>query len=298
LLMVQRLDPPGVAARSLQECLLLQLMAYAGEHDLAKEIVRHYFEELQKQQYTRIAQATDSDPETVRAEVEFIRTRLIPHPGLTIGSENVPHIVPDVIIEYDDHGQLVIRIVDDRLPEMYISGHYRRMLQDTQVDRQTKQFIRNNIQSANWLIEAIEQRRSTLRRVTQQVVDAQTEFFEHGPKSLKPLPMTAVAENLGIHVATVSRAVSGKHVATPRGTFPLRMFFSGGTETADGESMSWDAVRAKLQELIDAEDKTNPLNDDQIVELLKKDGIDIARRTVAKYRGLMNIPSSVKRRES
>jgi RNA polymerase sigma-54 factor len=297
--LVQTLDPPGIAARTVQECLLLQLEALGEDRCLEHLIISDCFDELQKQQYTRIAQRTNRPLARVKEAVDFIGSRLILHPGLTIGSPKAPHIVPDVIIDYNETGPgYTISVPERGLPHLYVSGHYRRLLQTDSLDRNTRQFIKKNIQSGQWLIEAIEQRRHTLKRVTEAIVDVQTEFLESGPRFLKPLPMAQIADKIGVHVATVSRAVSGKFLQTPRGIYPLRMFFSGGTETTGGESLSWDAVRAKIQDIIDAENKTKPLSDDQIVEGLKQQGIDLARRTVTKYRKMMGVASSHRRRES
>jgi RNA polymerase sigma-54 factor len=171
------------------------------------------------------------------------------------------------------------------------------MARDPAVDRKTKDFVSNNIRSAHWLIDAIQQRQSTLLRVINVVIEAQRDFLDTGPQNLKPLPMTTVADQLGIHVATVSRAVSEKYVQTPRGIFPLRMFFSGGTETETGDAMSWTAIQAKLKEIIQDEDKSDPLSDDQLVEHLKRHGIEIARRTVAKYRKQLHIPAARQRKQ-
>jgi RNA polymerase sigma-54 factor len=171
------------------------------------------------------------------------------------------------------------------------------MARDKTVDRNTRDFVGRNLQSARWLLDAIEQRNNTIMRVIAVVLEAQRDFFDQGESALKPLPMTGVAEQLGIHVATVSRAVNEKYLQTPRGVFPLRMFFSGGTETDDGDAMSWTAVQAKLREVIDAENKSNPLSDDALVKEMRKHGIELARRTVAKYRSEMNIPSARQRKE-
>ncbi|MFW6059869.1 MAG: RNA polymerase sigma-54 factor, partial [Phycisphaeraceae bacterium] len=159
------------------------------------------------------------------------------------------------------------------------------------------EFVNNNLRSARWLIDAIAQRNHTLLRVINVVLQAQRDYFDTGPEALHPLPMTTVADQLGIHVATVSRAVHEKYLQTPRGIVPLRMFFSGGTETDSGDAMSWTAIQHKLQQIINSEDKSNPLSDDQLVEKLKEQGIDIARRTVAKYRKQLNIPPARQRRE-
>jgi RNA polymerase sigma-54 factor len=171
------------------------------------------------------------------------------------------------------------------------------MLKERALAKKDREFIANNIRNARWLIESIEQRNSTILRVIRAVVEAQREFFDKGPEFLKPLPMIQVAEQLGIHVATVSRAVSEKWIQTPRGIMPLRRFFSGGTTSADGEDMSWDAVKEKLKTIIENEDKHEPLNDDEIVVKLKEQGIEIARRTVAKYRKILNIAPARQRRE-
>ena len=171
------------------------------------------------------------------------------------------------------------------------------MVRSRKTDRDTKQFIRKNIRSAQWLMSAIEQRKHTVLRVAEEVFKVQREFLDAGPEALKPLPMMDVARKVGVHVATVSRAVAGKYVQMQRGIFPLRMFFSGGTTTSAGQDVSWDAVKAKLKEIIDAEDKSKPLNDDELAAEMKSNGIEIARRTVAKYRGLMDIPPARKRRQ-
>src|ERR1700743_1458286 len=186
---------------------------------------------------------------------------------------------------------------NDPAPNLFISGMYRKMLKNRAGDKKTREFRANNGRNARWLIESIEQRKSTIMRVIRAVVDAQREFFDKGPEFLRPLPMILVADQLGIHVATVSRAVSEKWIQTPRGVFPLRRFFSGGTTNAEGEDMSWDAVKEKLKGIIEAEDRNHPLNDDEIVDKLKEQGIDLARRTVAKYRKILNIPTARQRRE-
>jgi RNA polymerase sigma-54 factor len=173
---------------------------------------------------------------------------------------------------------------------------YHKMLKDRTQDKKTREFLSNNVRNARWLIESIEQRRSTITRVIRAVVDAQREFFDKGPEFLRPLPMIQVADQLGIHVATVSRAVSEKWIQTPRGVFPLRRFFSGGTTDSGGQEMSWDAVKEKLKTIIDGEDSMTPLNDDEIVDKLKAQGIDLARRTVAKYRKILNIPTARQRK--
>ena len=295
---VQQLDPPGIAARDVRECLLLQLKAFDEEHPIVRELIENYFDDLQNQEFGKISKQTGYSVEQIKEAIEFIKLRLVLHPGLAFGSVEANFIIPDVIVDYDEetNGYKVI-IPDNGVPNLYISGHYRKMLEQKDINPETRRYIRNNMQAAQWIIDAIAQRRETLRKVVECVVESQKEFLENGPKFLKPLPMSDVADKIGVHVATVSRAVSGKYVQTPRGTYPLRSFFTGGTETESGESVSWDAVKEKIKELIANEDKRKPLSDDEIVEILKKEGITLARRTVAKYRKQLNIPSSHKRRE-
>jgi RNA polymerase sigma-54 factor len=186
---------------------------------------------------------------------------------------------------------------DSQLPSLYISPTYRRLFQDRSTNEETREYIKRKINSAQWLIEAIEQRRSTLSRVSQAIVDHQTRFLDDGPEYIEPLKMQQIADKVNVHVTTVSRAVDDKWIQTPRGIFPLRRFFVGGTTSADGEEVAWDRVRLKLQEIVDEEDKTAPLSDDALVEELTRHGINVARRTVTKYRKAMNIPSSRQRRD-
>ncbi len=295
---VQKLDPPGVAARDIKESLLLQLREFDETRALERQLIENFFDELQNHEYQKIAKETGESVERIKDAIEFIKKRLTLHPGTTFGDYQNNPIIPDIIVEYDEEtGEYKIIVRDDNIPQLYIPVRYQKMLKQSNLDPKTREFIRRNIQSAKWIIEAIKQRQDTLRRVVECIVKAQQEFLEKGPKYLKPLPMAQIADQVGVHIATISRAVAGKYVQTPRGIYPLRFFFTGGTETENGESLSWDAIKEKIKELIENEDKTNPLSDDEIVKKLKEDGIDIARRTVAKYRKQMGIPSSHKRRE-
>jgi RNA polymerase sigma-54 factor len=312
LKLVQKLEPAGVGARSLRECLLLQLeeLEEDGEdegHDLELErkLISDHLKDLEMNRYPQISKKLGRPIDELKAAVRRLG-RLHPHPGKQIGADEAPPVTPDAIIYLDEEtGKYEIEMTNDPAPNLYISGTYRKMLKNRAldkngtkpIDKQTREFLSNNVRNARWLIESIEQRRGTILRVIRQVVDAQKDFFDKGPEFLRPLPMIDVADRLGIHVATVSRAVSEKWIQTPRGVFPLRRFFSGGTTNAEGEDMSWDAVKEKLKVIIDNEDKLNPLNDDEIVEKLKEQGIDLARRTVAKYRKILNIPTARQRRE-
>ncbi|HZK79841.1 MAG TPA: RNA polymerase factor sigma-54 [Humisphaera sp.] len=305
LTLVQTLDPPGVGARSLNECLLLQLTmleneperAVGHEFELERSLITEHLHDLEMNRYPQISKKLGRPIDDIKAAVKRLG-RLQPYPGKQIGGEDSPSVTPDAIIYYDEENdRYEIEMSNDPAPNLFISGMYRKMLKDRGQDKKTREFLANNVRNARWLIESIEQRKSTIMRVIRAVVDAQREFFDKGPEFLKPLPMILVADQLGIHVATVSRAVSEKWIQTPRGVFPLRRFFSGGTTNSEGEDMSWDAVKEKLKVIIENEDKLNPLNDDEIVAKLKEQGIDLARRTVAKYRKILNIPTARQRRD-
>jgi RNA polymerase sigma-54 factor len=303
--LVRTLEPPGVGAVDLRDCMLLQLDALERDRDLSaghdfaleRALVKNHLKDLEQNRYPQIARKTGRSIEDLKEAVRRLG-RLHPHPGKLIAPDESPAIMPDATIRYNEEsGEYVIEMSRDQAPDLYIRQLYRKMLKQRQGDKKTREFISQNVRNARWLIESIEQRRTTIERVIRAVVDHQREFFEKGPESLKPLPMIQVADELGIHVATVSRAVSEKWVDTPRGIFPLRRFFSGGTTNDAGEEMSWDAVKEKLKRIIELEDKSSPLNDDQIVEKLAGEGIVLARRTVAKYRKLLGIPTARQRKE-
>ncbi|MHC4718062.1 MAG: RNA polymerase factor sigma-54 [Planctomycetota bacterium] len=297
--MVQALDPPGVGARDLRESLLLQLDAEAAagkDVALARRLVADFHREIELNHIPQIARRTGRSVGQINEALAHLG-RLDPHPGRLIGDHPVPYIVPDAIVDVDEDGNVVVVMRDGDGPALRISRLYRSMARQRQTDSDAREFLRKNLRSAQWLIGAIAQRRRTVRRVIEEVFAAQKEFLERGREALRPLPMTDVARKVGVHVATVSRAVSGKYVQTPRGIFPLRMFFSGGKTTADGQDVAWDAIKVKLKEIVDGEDKTRPLNDDKIAEALAAAGVRIARRTVAKYRNLLNIPPARQRKQ-
>ncbi len=296
---VQKLDPLGVGARDLRECLLIQLDAEAAAgHDvvLPRWIVSDFLREVEMNRIPLISRRTGQSVQEVQEAISYLG-RLDPRPGRQVGQAPVPYISPDAIVDIDENGNVVVTIADGDYPALKTSRTYRKMARSRATEAKVREFIRNNLRSAEWLIEAIQQRRETVRRVMEEVFRVQKDFIEHGREALRPLPMTEVATKVGRHVATVSRAVAGKYVQTPRGIFPLRMFFSGGTTTASGQDVAWDAVRAKLQEIVDNEDKFRPLADDQIAAELAGQGINIARRTVAKYRNALNIPPARQRKQ-
>ena len=295
--LVQTLDPRGVGAQNIQECLSLQLDGLEGDTDIERELILKHLDDIKLNRYPIIAKRTGLSMDQINAAVGRI-ARLDPAPGHRVGQPAVPYIVPDIIVEYDPASdEYYARLADDHVPNLGVSEQYRSMYKGGGLDGKAKEFLQRNIRSASWLIDAIQQRRHTLLRVVGVVIRVQRDFLEKGPEFLKPLPMLQVAAQLGIHVATVSRAVSDKYVQTPGGIFSLRQFFSGGTQTSNGEILSWNGIKAMLMKVIENEDKSHPLSDDQIVEELGARGLKLARRTVAKYRKVMNIPPARRRKK-
>jgi len=293
LRLVQQLDPPGVGARDVRECLLIQIALSPEEMSFEYRLVADHMDALLENRLPDIAKKMGCPIEQVNLAIEHL-SKLDTSPGLQVGrSENIP-ITPDVIVEsVDSANDFSVRLAESDLPSLKLSHYYTHMAKDKQVANNARKFLQNNIRSAHWIIEAIAQRKNTLLRVAQSIVRHQHEFFDKGPLYLRPLPMSRVADEVGVHLATVSRAVSGKYLQCAWGILPLRKFFSGGTEDANGQAHSWEAVRVKLQQIIDDEDKAKPLNDDQIRAKLAQVGVPhLARRTVAKYRKLMNIPTA------
>lgn len=296
LAVVQTMDPPGVGARDLRECLLLQIgadMPHAGQ---LRRLVADHLEDLAGNRLPLIERKTGFSIEQIerlRAQLHDLR----PKPGAVFLAPIVPPVKPDVYVDQMPDGTWKVRLEDIDLPNLRISPTYRQMLLSPDTDSATREYIKRKINAAQWLIEAIEQRRSTLLKTAQAIVDHQTRFLTEGPEAIEPLKMQQIADRIGMHVTTVSRAVDDKWLQTPRGLQPLRRFFVGGTVSADGEEVAWDAVRLKLQEIIQAEPKDAPYSDDDLVVELGKRGITVARRTVTKYRKAMKIPSSRQRRD-
>jgi len=295
LRMIQHLDPPGVGARDHSEMLLLQITDNMPFHEVMRVLVRDHLEDIAFNRLPVIQKATGYSIDMIKVGIEQIQT-LNPYPGRGFEQRPVQRITPDLALEKDDKGNYVVRLLDEYVPELRISPRYIRMLQENPT-AETREWIKKKVESAKWLIDSIEQRYSTVKKVAQQIIDHQKEFLEKGPEFIAPLKMQQIADRVGVHVTTVSRAVDEKWIQTPRGLFPLKRFFGGGTQTASGEEVAWDTIRIKLQELIDGEDKAKPLSDDALVEALSKQGLKLARRTITKYRKQMNIPSSRQRRE-
>jgi RNA polymerase sigma-54 factor len=296
LAIVQRLDPPGIAARDLRECLLLQLTAGMPFYEQLRTLISGHMEDLEHNRLPVIARHTGYSIELIQQVMQELR-KLNPKPGARFNEAYVPMVTPDVFVEQNDAGEYKIRLEDGRTPSLFISPYYRKLLASGSANEETREYIKRKINAAQWLIDSITQRRNTLTRVAQAIVDHQKEFLSKGPESIEPLKMQQIADKVGVHVTTVSRAVDDKWIQTPRGIFPLKRFFCGGTVTEGGEEVAWDAVRMKLQEIIDAEDRQNPFSDEELVTELAKHGIKVARRTVTKYRKAINILRSRQRRD-
>ncbi|MEW6197600.1 MAG: RNA polymerase factor sigma-54 [Planctomycetota bacterium] len=297
LALVQTLDPPGIAARSVQECLLLQLAALPGDNELEARIVREHFEDLQKNRLPAIARALHVELEEVKAALEVIG-QLSLHPGVEVVERRLPPIVPDVLVEYNDaEDRYEVRLARGNLRELRISPEFRELLERSRSDKATREFVKQKIEAANTLIDAVRYRRERLLDVAKAVVEAQRDFLDHGEQHLKVLRMSELAARFGCDPSTISRTVDEKYMQTPRGIYPLRRFFTGGAETETGEALSWASIRDKVREIIAAEDKAQPLSDDEIVERLQGAGVEIKRRTVAKYRAQLGIPPARQRKQ-
>jgi RNA polymerase sigma-54 factor len=294
---VQQLDPPGIAARSLQECLLLQLEMLSGDTELERQIIEHHFEALQKNRLPQIAKALGVDLTDVKAALRVIG-RLSLHPGMDVVDRSVPAVVPDIVVEYnEDEGRYETRLARGNQRELRIAPEFRRALEQARDDKKAREFIKQKLEAASAIIDAIKYRKDRLLEVAKAVVEAQRDFLDQGEQHLKVLRMSDLAGRFGCDPSTISRTVDGKWLQTPRGIYPLRRFFTGGTESGDGEVLGWDSIKAKVQEIVDNEDKSHPLSDDEIVRKLKATGIEIKRRTVAKYRSQLGIPTARQRRQ-
>jgi RNA polymerase sigma-54 factor len=294
LSLIQKLDPPGVGARDYKECLLLQVRPEMPYRDVVVTLITAHLEDVKQNRLPVIERKTGYSLDDIKAAIEELRT-LNPWPGQLFEPRQAERVTPDLIVERDEHGKYVVTLIDEYTPPLRISRYYIEQLRGNP-DPKTREFIKRKIESARWLIESIEQRNNTLRRVAQAIIDHQAEYLEKGPQFIVPLKMQQIADVVHVHVTTVSRAVDDKWIQTPRELCPLKSFFGGGTKTADGEDVAWDIVRLAMKEIVDGEDKSDPLSDEALVEELAKHGYNLARRTVTKYRKAMHIPSSRERR--
>jgi len=296
LRILQRLDPPGVCARDLRECLLIQLEDRKETESLTYRLVKEAFQDLIAHRWNDLGRRFGTEPAKVQAAADEL-ARLDPKPGLKYSSGGDGYVIPDLIVEKID-GQYRVFLNDTGVPRLRLSRSYQELARDKKkLTTEHREFIASRMNSANWLIQAIEQRRQTMLKVMNFIVDRQRDFFEKGIEHLKPLTLREVAEVINMHESTVSRVTNEKFVQTPRGVLPLKFFFSSALSTASGEDASARSIRAKLQKMVAEEKPGDPLTDQQIVHLFQEQGIKIARRTVAKYRDQLGIlPARMRKR--
>ncbi len=292
---IQRFEPAGVGARDVVECLLLQINADYPDDAQLRELVQEHFEALQHRQIPKIAKAMSIEPEAVE-ELRRKLATLDPWPGLEYESAPTQYIAPDLVAEKND-GEWTVSLTSDGGPKLSINDMYKSLVKGKTIERDDKSFLREKFESAKWLIRNIEQRRQTILKVGTAIMDFQKDFLSKGPDAIRPLTLQEVADVVGVHEATVSRTTRGKYIQTPQGLFELKYFFSPGLKSAHGEDQSAKSVQMRVKKIVDAEDKHKPLSDQKIADILKKEGLTIARRTVTKYREALNIPATNLRKE-
>src|SRR6266571_1863781 len=293
---VMRLEPVGCGTRDVRECLLAQLEARGETDRLASQLIREHLAELQQHKLPHLSKQLSIDIETLAAEVQFIRT-LDPYPGRRYTSEEPILISPEIYIEkLEENSEYVIYFADDGSPRLRINPTYQQMLSQGTTTKETRNFIKEKMRSAVDLLRNIEHRRQTIYRVVESIVHRQKAFLDKGVEYIKPMMLKDIAEDIGMHLSTVSRVVNRKYAHTPQGVIELRRFFTEGMMNEDGEEISTRIIKLKIKKLIEEEDSHNPITDDQVVKILAKDGIKLSRRTVAKYRDQMRIPGSRERR--
>lgn len=292
---IQEFDPVGVGARDLKECLLVQIDDLKYEDELLERIVENHLSDLEKKNYPSIAKTIGISVEEVVKRVKVIE-ELEPKPGRAFGGTPAHYIIPDIFVVKRE-GEYVVMLNEDGLPKLKISPFYKNLLDKSTEQHNTREYIQGKLRSAVWLIRSIHQRQRTIYKVTESIVRQQREFFEKGISALKPMVLRDVANDIGMHESTISRVTTNKYVHTPRGIFELKFFFNSGISRVHGSDVASETVKEKVREIISIEDQKHPLSDQKVVELLKRDNIDIARRTVAKYREMLGILPSSKRKK-
>ncbi len=294
---IKKFDPPGVGSRDLRQCLLAQLKEKGLEDSLVWELVDKHLYSLDKKSVTQLAKMTSTTPDRIQAALDIIKS-LSPRPAQGRFAAPAAIVVPDLIVEKID-GEYIVFHNDRNLPRLRINQNYRSLIKrGNKTPVETKNYVREKLEQARWLINAINQRRSTMIRVMEAIVEQQTDFFEHGEDHLKPLTMEQIADIVGMNVATISRVASGKYVQTPLGVFEIKYFFNTGVSTSGGEDLSKRVVKNKIQQKISGENPAMPLSDQEIANILKEEGIKLARRTVTKYREELGIKSARFRKQT
>ncbi len=291
---IQEFDPVGIAARNLQECLLIQARALGMAGSVVEAILCHHLKELESRNYRQIAKALRCDLDEVVTAARLI-AGLDPRPGLVYSSEETHYISPDIFVHKvgDDY---VVMLNDEGLPSLRLSPHYLEARAGGGLDAKTGEYVSDKMRAAQWLIKSIQQRQRTIFRVAKSIVKFQREFLERGVEGLRPLVLRDVAEDIGMHESTISRVTTNKYMQTPQGLYELKYFFNSSLSTSDGDSVSSESVKNRIKEIIDKEDARKPLSDQKIAEMLSDETVNIARRTVTKYREMLKIGSSSERR--
>jgi RNA polymerase sigma-54 factor len=297
LVLVQSFDPPGIAARDVSECLRLQLKHLGLEQSTAYVLVRDCMKQLQTHQYGEISRLLGLSPDEVAVALEIIRG-LDPRPGIRYGPSQSDYVLPDVFVAKEGE-EYRIALNDDGLPRLRISPTYRRMLNNREPGtEETRAYVKDKLRSALWLLKSVDQRQRTIYRVAESIVRHQRSFLDNGIEHLRPLVLRDVANDIGMHESTVSRVVANKYMHTPRGVYAMRFFFHSGITSTVGDAVSSVTIKDRIRKLIDAEDASRPLSDSRIADVLAAEGLQLARRTVAKYREELRIPSSGMRKSA
>lgn len=292
---LQEFDPPGVCARNLQECLLIQARHIQEDtHDLVN-LIENHIKNLEKKNYPAIAKEMELELEDVIEMCKIIYS-MEPKPGRAFVSNETHYVTPDVYV-YPVGDEYVISLNEDGLPRLKISNFYKNVLKGGEAKDEAQEYIQDKLRSAVWLIKSIHQRQRTIYKVAESIVRHQRDFFEKGPQFIKPMILRDIANDIGMHESTVSRVTTSKYMHTPQGIFELKHFFNSGISKTDGDSLASESVKEKIKQLVSKEDPKSPLSDQKLVDLLKKDGIKIARRTVAKYRDALGVLPSSKRKK-
>lgn len=292
---IQRLDPVGCGSKDLVECLLIQARIAEERSPLLEKIIRDHLEDLKKKNYSKIEEATGANQDQIK-ETALLLQNFHPRPGRLIASGETHYVVPDIYVK-EEGGEFIVQLNDDGVPRLKISKLYRDMIKQ-KGDKEAKEFVQDKLRSALWLIKSIETRQNTIYRVSKSIVAQQQEFFKKGPRFLKPMVLKDVAGEIGVHESTVSRVTTNKYMHTPIGLFELKYFFNAGIGGKNGGvEISNEVLKFKIKELIDNENPKKPLSDQKIATLLSRDDVTVARRTVAKYREILDIPSSAKRKQ-
>lgn len=293
--LIHTFEPSGVGARDLNECLIIQLASLGELTDEIEFIISNRLKDLADNKYALISKEVGISLTEVQGIADLIKT-LEPKPGRGFDSDNsIKYILPDIYVE-ETNGEYIVSANDGSTPSLHISSYYNSLTEEAKYDKELSNYLNNRFNSAMWLMKSIEQRKKTIYNVASAIVQFQNEFFAKGERFLKPLTLKQIAETVGVHESTVSRAINGKYMQCPRGVFELKYFFTGGILNEDGSGVSSNSIKSMIKEFVDTEDDKKPLSDSKISEMLHEKGIDISRRTVAKYRDDIGILPSSKRR--